>query len=183
MFGKTFCKVAKKLDKSGDIFNALQEVDAQSILAGIPEGDAPRPVVEAGIPESFFSGKPHQTKQTSLPSNAELAYIHSKGAPMHNIPARPFMEPSIEKNKDTIAKLQGNIIRAALEGKVDIVNTGSQRLGMYIATEAKRYFTDESNGWAPNAPSTIARKGSDQPLIDTAALRNAITYVLESKNK
>ena len=28
-------------------------------------------------------------------NNAELAYIHDKGAPEANIPARPFMEPGI----------------------------------------------------------------------------------------
>ena len=28
--------------------------------------------------------------------------------------------------------------------------------------------------WAPNAPSTIARKGSDAPMIDTGQLRSSI---------
>jgi hypothetical protein len=30
----------------------------------------------------------------------------------------------------------------------------------------------------PNKPATIARKGSDRPLIDTAQLLNSITYVV-----
>jgi len=36
-----------------------------------------------------------------------------------------------------------------------------------------------SNGitWAPNAPSTIARKGSSKPLIDTGQLRGSIQVV------
>lgn len=183
MFGKIFGKAVKRLDKTGDIAQALQALDTQRILAGIPEGDAPREVAEAGIPESFFSGKPQKAKQATPVSNAELAYIHSKGAPMHNIPARPFMEPSIEKNRDAIARLQGKIIKSALEGKSIDIQVASKKLGLYVSTEAKRYFTDEANGWPANAPATIKSKGSDQPLIDTGALRAAITYVLEGQNQ
>ena len=32
----------------------------------------------------------------------------------------------------------------------------------------------------PNAPSTIAAKGADNPLIDTGRMRQSITYVVES---
>lgn len=162
MFGKIFGKVVKRLDKTGDTVQALQELDAQKVLAGIPEA-AP-------------------SREDEPVTNAELAYIHSKGAPMHNIPARPFMEPSIEKNRDAIARLQGKIIKSALEGKAIAVQAETKKLGLYVSSEAKKYFTAE-NGWAPNAPSTISAKGSDKPLIDTSNLRNAITYVLEGKNQ
>ena len=33
------------------------------------------------------------------------------------------------------------------------------------------------------APSTIKRKGSAQPLVDTGALRQSITYIIRPKDK
>ena len=33
----------------------------------------------------------------------------------------------------------------------------------------------------PNAPYTIARKGSDVPLIDTGRLRQSIDFVVETR--
>jgi hypothetical protein len=161
MFGKVFGKVVKRLDKTGDIIAGLQSIDAQRVLAGIPQKEINRK--EEG------------------PNNAELAYIHSKGSPMNNIPARPFMEPSIEANRDAIARIQAGIIKDALSGKTNVADAGFNRLGLYVSTEAKRWFTNPANNWAPNSPITIARKGSDKPLIDTGALRQAITYVVDTK--
>ena len=33
--------------------------------------------------------------------------------------------------------------------------------------------------WTPNAPSTIAKKGSDHPLIDTGLMRQSVHYVVK----
>ena len=33
----------------------------------------------------------------------------------------------------------------------------------------------------PNAPSTIRKKGSDKPLIDTGRLRQSVNYVIKPK--
>ncbi|CAI3202747.1 hypothetical protein CNEO2_3080002 [Clostridium neonatale] len=45
---------------------------------------------------------------------------------------------------------------------------------------ARDWFTNPSNNWAPNAKSTIDKKGSDRPLIgETGHLRGSITYVVK----
>jgi hypothetical protein len=36
-----------------------------------------------------------------------------------------------------------------------------------------------SGNWVPNAPRTIARKKSSRPLIDTGAMRQAVTWIVE----
>ena len=43
------------------------------------------------------------------------------------------------------------------------------------------WFENPQNGWPPNSPRTIRRKGSDQPLVDTGEMRKAITYVVRDK--
>jgi hypothetical protein len=45
----------------------------------------------------------------------------------------------------------------------------------------RAWFTDGRNGWAPNKPATIARKGSDRPLIDTGALRASIVGIVREE--
>jgi hypothetical protein len=36
-----------------------------------------------------------------------------------------------------------------------------------------------SGNWVRNAPSTIKQKGSSRPLIDTGAMRQAVTWAIE----
>jgi len=54
-------------------------------------------------------------------------------------------------------------------------------VGLYAQSKVKNYFL--RNGWAPNAPSTIKKKGSDKPLIDSSAMRNSITFVIRGGGK
>ena len=37
--------------------------------------------------------------------------------------------------------------------------------------------------FVPNAPSTIRRKGSSKPLIDTGRMRQAVNYVIKPKGE
>jgi hypothetical protein len=101
-------------------------------------------------------------------------YLHEHGSALYQSPPRPIIEPAIEDAKDGIAKRLEKTVRVALDGgdtEKELTN-----VGQYAENKVKRRFTD--NDWAPNAPSTIARKGSDKPLIDTGALRSAITFVI-----
>lgn len=49
-------------------------------------------------------------------TNAALGYIHDNGAPEVNIPARPFMKPAIEENKDKIEKALGGALKQGMRG-------------------------------------------------------------------
>lgn len=118
-------------------------------------------------------------------NNAALAYIHDKGAPEANIPARPFMEPAVES---VAAEIRGGIGKAgefALDGRLDAVERQYQRVGAIGRDAIKAKITD--GPFAPLKPSTIAARKSKRksrnnqdikPLIDTGALRNSINYVV-----
>lgn len=112
-------------------------------------------------------------------NNAELLFIHTKGSPKRKIPARPVVEPAIEAdgNRQAISSELKAYGQAQLAGDQAEARRRIKRAGMAGQNAARSWFTDGRNNWAPNAPSTIARKGSDKPLIDTGALRAAITHV------
>lgn len=112
-------------------------------------------------------------------NNAELLFIQSKGSPLRGIPARPVLEPAIEANTATLEPFAREVIRNTLLGNRPETLRSLNRLGMAGRNAARRWFFDSRNGWQKNAASTIAAKGSKRPLIDTGAMRAAITFVVD----
>ena len=111
-------------------------------------------------------------------TNAELMFIHTNGSPIKNIPKRPTIEPTIEENKERISEMFNKTVNKILNNKGD-GRADLEKIGIWTVNKIKAKFG--SDELAPNAPSTIAQKGSDRPLIDTGQLRNSITYVVRKK--
>jgi hypothetical protein len=91
------------------------------------------------------------------------------------------VEPAIEKNKEDIADKLKPAMQAALNGDKQSARNELEKAGMFAANKVKAYFVDPKNGWPANSPATIKAKGSDRPLVDTGAMRQAITYVVGDK--
>lgn len=106
-------------------------------------------------------------------------YIKSHGSVAMQVPARPVVEPAIEKHMDDIAEIMEMCVETAAKG--GDVDEELSLTGQQARDFVKNYF-EEDNGWAPNSPATIKRKHSDNPLIDTGALRQAITFVVDDGN-
>ena len=113
-------------------------------------------------------------------NNAELLFIFEKGSPINKQPARPVLKPAIENNKDSINRELNASIKASLDGDKEKAAKFMLRAALAGQNAARRIFT-EANGWEPNAKSTVARKGSDVPGIDTGAMRAAIVGVVREE--
>ena len=114
-------------------------------------------------------------------TNAALMFIFSKGSPLRKIPARPWIEPAVEASKELITPHLGAAAKAVLEHDPTRAERQLNLAGTVAANAARRWPTNPANHWAPNAPSTIKRKGSDRPGIDTGQLRRALTHVLRQQ--
>ena len=114
-------------------------------------------------------------------NNASLMFVFSKGSPLKKIPARPWLEPAIKLNKDLISPHLGAAAKAVLNHDPVRAERELRLAGPVAANAAKRWPTDPRNGWKPNAPATIRRKGSDRPGVDTGQLRRSITSVVRQK--
>ena len=132
-------------DNSAALLKQLNELKKLTVYVGIPQEKASREGEEV--------------------NNAELLYLHTKGSELQHIPPRPVLEPSIEKNHEQIAKLLGAASAEMLKGNIAAVRPMLEKAGLYASTKAKDYFVDTDNGWEPNSPSTVARKGSSRPLV------------------
>lgn len=107
----------------------------------------------------------------------EHGYLQADQSNFFHTPPRPIIQPAIRYYKAEIAKELGIAAKAAMDGQD--VRSRLSSVGMLAQARVQDWFTNPANGWAPNAATTIKRKGSAQPLIDTGALRQAITYVVK----
>ena len=113
-------------------------------------------------------------------SLALQAYIRSKGDPLWRIPPRPFIEPGIEYGKQQIIKYLLQSVDDYLDGNEVEASKSKERVGQAAVNSIRKFVRDyPANGLAPNAPSTIEKKGEDHPLIgETGELMRSLTYVI-----
>lgn len=119
-------------------------------------------------------------------SNAEIGFINEFGKQtgFPKIPARSFLSVPLTlylskylKEKKSFARKE--VEKATKTGKLLQL---AQKIGIVAEEVIQSAFDTRGFGnWAPNAPYTIAQKGSDSPLIDTGELRRSITSRAEKK--
>ena len=93
-----------------------------------------------------------------------------------NIPARPFITASLELARPELKALYARLTAGVLAGKIT-----DEFAAQYLGQWAVREIVDNINRglFQANADSTIAAKGSDTPLIDTAQLKGSIRADVE----
>ena len=100
-------------------------------------------------------------------NNATLGAVHEFGT--NNIPARPWLNPGVASGN---AEYLNIIERVLSDGEQ--LDVALERIGVVAVGKVQKYMRDLRT--PPNAPSTIKRKGSSNPLIDTGVLRQSVTY-------
>lgn len=55
------------------------------------------------------------------------------------------------------------------------------RAGLYQRDQSVKRITQGGPGWPPDAPSTVAMKGSSKPGIDTGTMRSSLTVDVEKE--
>lgn len=120
------------------------------------------------------TGKRRPGKEPAAVTNAEIGLVHEKGSISRGIPRRSFLLMPLEQKFDKyIGAISASIMQGITTENVKMVYL---KMGVFAESLIQRAFATRGFGkWAPNKPATIARKGSDSPLIDTAQLRKSIT--------
>ena len=86
-------------------------------------------------------------------------------------PSRPFMRDSVDDNAENISGFCKAQLKAISNGSRDAETVLKQIGAMQVGLVQK---TIVEGNFVPNAPSTIAKKGSDKPLVDTAQMRQSV---------
>ena len=185
------------LKQTGDISflkKAVAELANKEVLVGIPQESSSREISDTINNAELLYIQSHGVRSKQMRqeidksiskgmkySAAHSLYVKTHGSPMLNIPPRPVLEPSIEANKQVIAKQIAIASTAAMENNPHLMEEALNKAGMIATSAAQGWFENPANNWQPNAESTIKKKGSNQPLVDTGEMRKAITYVLRDK--
>lgn len=94
-----------------------------------------------------------------------------------SIPSRPYLRVALARHHRKWIRLMRPAVRRATRGGGILAVLRVYRLaGVVIAGDTKQ--TILAGPWAPNAPETVARKGSDKPLVDTGQLVQSIRALL-----
>ena len=114
----------------------------------------------------------HESAGVDEESGQAVAFI---GAANHfgtdKIPARPWLDVGVESGtEEYLEVIQDGIAEGEPAEKV------LDQLGVLAVGYTQQYITDLDS--PPNAPSTIKRKGSANPLIDTGNMRQSVTYTI-----
>lgn len=142
--------------------NAIQELCSKQISLGFPEGLAAKKRGNGGV-------------EDSAAMLADVALWNEVGT--SNMPARPFMASSFENNEEKLKAFSAQCFK-----QIEARGTAQdvlQKVGVYAKGIIQQEISD--GDFAANAPSTVARKGSDKPLIDTGHMRQSVNFEIKGK--
>ena len=93
-------------------------------------------------------------------------------------PSRPFLAMSVDDNADKINAFLKGQLKLLAQGR-----TTAEGILKAIGVFQKGLIQEKikSGDFEPNAPSTIAKKGSDKPLIDTGTMRQSVNFAVTKK--
>jgi len=127
--------------------------------------------VYVGVPASAGTYK-------SGESIAVIAAVHEFGSADGRIPERSFLRVPLRSNQQDFAAVLAGSLPDVLNGNLSMAQLMDQLGARAVATSQEAISAGIP---PPNAPSTVAQKGSSQPLVDTGRLRQSITWVVEGE--
>lgn len=151
-------RVVEDIDKGWDnIQRELSKLKDSYVLIGIQEGTVTKEEV-----------KGDRLKKGGQ-SMVDIAVANEFGTKI--IPARPFMSTSYDENKALINKAIITEYRKVQDGKLN-GKKALTRVGLLVVRLIQQKINQIKT--PPNAPSTIQRKGSSNPLIDFGQMINSV---------
>lgn len=144
-------------DDVAKYFRAAYKADGGRVKVGIQTGDGS--VDRDGI------------------TMAELAMVHEFGSRDGHIPQRSFLRSTVDENERRYVAAMKKELAKIPSGKATVrgaLRQTGERMRSDVIDKIRRGIPP------PNAPSTIARKGSSTPLIDTGQLLQSITVKVDT---
>lgn len=135
-------------------------------------GRAKDPHVTVGV-----HGK-DESRGSGEPTNVEVATFNEFGTT--TAPARSFLRSTVDEERRKYADMFQVSLARWVDGK-STLHDALALVGTQAKADVQRKITKLKD--PPNAPSTIAQKGSSNPLIDTGQMRQAVDFVVNNVPK
>lgn len=131
------------------------------------------PSVYVGVRGKDGNEKPPGSDATLV----EIAAFNEFGT--KTIPARPFLRSTADENKQRYGDALANAVGETIDGKP--VRLAFGKVGEMGVRDVQQKMRNLNT--PPNAPSTIQKKGSSNPLIDKGHLRQSIDWEVRLRGK
>jgi len=90
-----------------------------------------------------------------------------------DIPARPFMAQTFDKNRDKLKRITESLYGRVIDGNISSF-IAIRQLGEWYTGKMQKMVTRGS--YVANARSTVNQKGSSRPLIAKGHMRDSIKF-------
>lgn len=143
-----------------------------------PEGEKFFKEIEELASKEVFIG--YQAGEVTDDKGADIAQVamwNELGT--STSPSRPFLRKSVDENQGKIHAMCGKQLRSITNGGT--AEHTLKQLGVFGVGLVQEKIKDGS--YVPNAPSTVRKKKSDKPLIDTGRMRQSTKYVIRKKGE
>ena len=107
---------------------------------------------------------------------AHYGAVNEFGTRDGHVPERSFMRSTFDETVNKLVSTRAKIIGGVYAGKLT-AEIGAGLLGELHQKDVQKKIS--SHPPPPNAPSTIAKKGSSGTLVDTGLLRQSVRWVLQ----
>ncbi len=144
------------------LLNRIKALSQKEICVGVIAKTAPRNDQKAHL------------------NNAQIAAVHEFGAPNKGIPARPFLRPTLTRNKQAYTDGLATQMRKAVRQQQS-AEQAYQVVGLKAASDVQHEIRHGTH--TPLKAATIKRKKSSQPLIDIGQLHQSITSIVLDVNE
>lgn len=135
------------------IMRDLQKLDGMEVVAGM--------LKDSG-------------KASNGASYVDIATWNEYGT--RRIPSRPFIRISADTNRQAWAKMAQQCVNDVIDG--DSPAEAAKVVGHRMVEDIRKVFGDTSKLKA-NAPSTIKKKGRNEPLVDSGEMRKRVNFRVE----
>lgn len=152
----TITDYRKNLDKELD---KMEQLANSYVLVGFQEGSVTKSEVRG------------TRRKEAGKSQAQIAAENEFGTRI--IPARPFMGPAIDDNRDRINNVIVGEYVKILDGTSNI-RKSLNLIGLFAVTLIQKKIRDIRT--PPNSPRTIALKKSSKPLIDFGQMIQSVRH-------
>jgi len=125
-------------------------------------------------------GEQGERKEGDPATNVLIGSVHEFGSPSRGIPQRSFIRSTMDEERERIGTLTAKAMDRVASGQLSAAQALGA-VGQFAQTKIQQKITKLRE--PPNAPATIAQKGSSNPLIDTGQMRASITHVVHNVGK
>lgn len=134
------------------------------------------PGVTVGV-HAQEGAKAHAAKASGAAdaSVLEIAYVNEFGL---GVPERSFIRAWFDAAGPTNVAIANRMLARILKGQISLETALAQMGASFVGAIQARMAQGIP---PPNAPATIAAKGSSKPLIDTGQLRQSVTWKAQTK--